>query len=364
MSMKKTITKKAIAKTIAFLLIFVLIYMFIASFLRMTDVVNIATIDGFYKEPENTIDVMLIGASEVYADYSATTAWKEYGYTSYSFGVSGVPGSVYKSMLRETLTRQKPKAVVFEVNGFLQNDAYYDRTIKLHSWIDNMHDEKNRMETINEIVPKDQRDSFYSTFGIYHNNWKDLGKCFKAFETRIHMKFSDTSYMKGFASFAKESDPSGCEKKKTLYFTDKSRQYMTDLLEYCKSCGIENVVFARFPHEKQVDNPEIFDEVNDLITSYGYNFVNFEDYKEEMGIESTYDYYNPEHLNVIGSRKLTYFLGKYLTENYDIKGSHSDKTVKRWDLCAQKTDKVLEECAKDTKNKIGAQYFELSAYSK
>ena len=74
--MKKTITKKAIAKTIAFLLIFVLIYMFIASFLRMTDVVNIATIDGFYKEPENTIDVMLIGASEVYADYSATTAWK------------------------------------------------------------------------------------------------------------------------------------------------------------------------------------------------------------------------------------------------------------------------------------------------
>ena len=77
-----------------------------------------------------------------------------------------------------------------------------------------------------------------------------------------------------------------------------------------------------------------------------------------------YDYYNPEHLNVIGSRKLTYFLGKYLTENYDIKGSHSDKTVKRWDLCAQKTDKVLEECAKDTKNKIGAQYFELSAYSK
>lgn len=59
-------------------------------------------------------------------------------------------------MLRETLTRQKPK-VVFEVNGFLQKDTYYDRTIKLHSWIDNMHDEKNRMETINEIVPKDQK---------------------------------------------------------------------------------------------------------------------------------------------------------------------------------------------------------------
>ena len=52
----------------------------------MTDAVNIATIEGFYKEPKNTIDVMMIGASEVYADYSATEAWKNYGYTSYSLG--------------------------------------------------------------------------------------------------------------------------------------------------------------------------------------------------------------------------------------------------------------------------------------
>ena len=61
---------------------------------------------------------MMIGASEVYADYSATEAWKNYGYTSYSLGVSGAPGSLYKSMLREALTRQHPKVVVFEVNGF------------------------------------------------------------------------------------------------------------------------------------------------------------------------------------------------------------------------------------------------------
>ena len=29
---------------------------------------------------------------------------KNYGYTSYSLGVSGAPGSLYKSMLREALT--------------------------------------------------------------------------------------------------------------------------------------------------------------------------------------------------------------------------------------------------------------------
>ena len=68
----------------AFALVFVVLFSFVSTFFKMTDAVNIATIEGFYKEPKNTIDVMMIGASEVYADYSATEAWKNYGYTSYS----------------------------------------------------------------------------------------------------------------------------------------------------------------------------------------------------------------------------------------------------------------------------------------
>lgn len=70
----------------AFALIFVVLFSFVSTFFKMTDAVNIATIEGFYKEPKDSIDVMMIGASEVYADYSATEAWKNYGYTSYSLG--------------------------------------------------------------------------------------------------------------------------------------------------------------------------------------------------------------------------------------------------------------------------------------
>lgn len=174
----------------AFALVFVVLFSFVSTFFKMTDAVNIATIEGFYKEPKNTIDVMMIGASEVYADYSATEAWKNYGYTSYSLGVSGVPGSLYKSMLREALTRQHPKVVVFEVNGFLQNDSYYDRTVKLHSWIDNIHNEENRLDTIKEIVPKDEQDNFTNPLKLHHSNWKDIGKCAHTFATRVGMYFA------------------------------------------------------------------------------------------------------------------------------------------------------------------------------
>ena len=44
----------------AFALVFVVLFSFVSTFFKMTDAVNIATIEGFYKEPKNTIDVMMI----------------------------------------------------------------------------------------------------------------------------------------------------------------------------------------------------------------------------------------------------------------------------------------------------------------
>lgn len=362
MKKKKSGSKgKGIIKLAAFGLIFIMLLSFVTTFFKMTDPVNIATIEGFYKEPGNSIDVMMIGASEIYADYCATTAWKDYGYTSYSLGISGVPGSLYKSMLRETLDKQNPKLVVFEVNGFLQKDSYYDRTAQLHSWIDNIHDESNRKDTIAEVVPEEEQDNFNNPLKLYHSNWKNPGKCMRSFITRVGMKCSGVSSMKGFSSFAKSSDCNE-DKMKTLYFTDKSRMYLTDLLEYCQESGVKKVLFARFPHEKEIKNPEVLSQVEELVKSYGYDFANFESCKQDIGIEGKSDFYNSEHLNVRGSQKFTKYLGSYIRKNYVMPDSHQEEITASWNKCSKDADHVLKACAKDTDKKRGNHYFEMSTY--
>ena len=40
---------------------------------------------GFYQEKENSLDVVYIGASDVYNAFSPALAYKEYGYTSYPY---------------------------------------------------------------------------------------------------------------------------------------------------------------------------------------------------------------------------------------------------------------------------------------
>ena len=93
-------------------------------------------------------------------------------------------------------------------------------------------------------MPKDEQDNFTNPLKLYHSNWKDIDKCAHTFATRVGMYFTKTSCMKGFSSIAKYSDcPSG--KQKTLYFTDKSRAYMTELLEYCKAQGVKKGAFCK-----------------------------------------------------------------------------------------------------------------------
>lgn len=173
--------------------------------------------------------------------------------------------------------------------------------------------------------------------------------------------FCKTSCMKGFSSIAKYSDcPSGKQKK--LYFTDKSRAYMTDLLEYCKAQGVEKVLFARFPHEKKVKNPQVLCNVKELVESYGYDFVSFEGDKELIGINERDDFYNSEHLNINGSRKFTAYMGKYLSDNYRLNADHSPEIQSAWGECARRADKVISACAKDTDLSLGNHYFEMSVY--
>ncbi len=354
---------KPIIKFICFCLIFVLLFIGIGQFLTISERQTVASVEGLFKEPEDSIDVVFLGASEIYADYCPTAAWSDYGYTSYSLSVTGAPGSLYKSMLREVLELQSPKLVVVEMNGFLQSDKYYARSEKLHAWIDAIPGDENRQLAIREAVPEDQQDQFkrgaLSTFVMNHNNWKLLGPCILASYSRIRMSFKDQGKMKGFATFATLCDPEESKHERKIHFTEKSQAYLDDFMKYCKENNIE-VLFARFPHDTTIVNAELYDEVEAFVENHGYRFVNFEEIKQEIDIDDMENYYNPEHLNAAGALKFTNYLGQYLVDNYDIVGEHSKEIADNWNDCAKEVDTLLSHVMKETQSDTKRLYSNLN----
>lgn len=55
--------------------------------------------DGFYLEDDNSLDVVFIGSSELYNDFSPSLAYGEYGFTSYTLGLPQSSAALWKAQL-------------------------------------------------------------------------------------------------------------------------------------------------------------------------------------------------------------------------------------------------------------------------
>ncbi|MGM9973424.1 MAG: hypothetical protein ACI33K_05195, partial [Clostridiaceae bacterium] len=250
--------KSKVFKIICFFLIVIVLYGFLSEFLAVTSESDTMHINGFYLEPENSLDVVLVGPSELYTGFSSPLAWNDYGFTSYAVTFSGVSVSLYKSMVTEALKRQDPKLVVFEINGIIQDDEYMDKDSKKRIWLDNIPWSQNKIDTINSRVPKDLQYSYYNKMSKYHSNWQHPFKCFSTLLGKQRMKNIGYSYTKSFATKTMERDESGLHKY-SVNFTPQAEVYLRELLQYCKDQGVENVLFVRFPHCMEPNNPEKLD---------------------------------------------------------------------------------------------------------
>lgn len=146
---------KTVVRVIAFLLVAALLYGALSRLLAVNDATEQQYIHSFYLEPKNSLDVMILGASETFTDYCAPLAWQHAGFTSYPLAVSAAQGTMYPSMLREAAKRQTPGVYVVEVNGFLYTAEERDEFshAALRKWIDTIPLSANKLDTIRHVHP-------------------------------------------------------------------------------------------------------------------------------------------------------------------------------------------------------------------
>lgn len=346
-------------------MLFALLIVLVSNVMTTADNTDIANIRGFYQEPKDSLDVVLMGPSELYAGYAPTLAWQEYGYTSYNFSVGGIQGNLYPSVLIEALKRQKPKLVVFNVSGFYWGDWAFEDKAAMHKWIDHMPWSANKIETIKTQVPEEQQTQYFFKLLKYHGNWKHPKACLKAAAVNLVMGLKGYSNLKGICTKTFYNDGSAVSEPAMEYkFSDRARRYFADLLKCCKERGVKNALFIAFPHQRPTEHPEVLTEMEDMVQESGYDFMNFDKNYDSIGITDETDFSDGEHLNMYGMEKFTHYLGGYINDNYSVHSTYSDKIKSRWNKCTDTTNDILLQCKEDLENGIRRGYFEFSVYRK
>lgn len=283
---------------------------------------------GYYEnEPKNSMDVVFIGASEIYAGWAPGLAYKEYGFTSYPYCISAAPVTLWKPMVQEALKNQKPQLIVVDPYGAVYNDDNgsfgLDNPAPKYQFLNMVPFSDKKIKMVNELCPNMStmgKMSYLFPFVKHHDNYVDFIDNFKS---SSEIRQGKTSPLKGMRTLTEIYVPANntfdMNQTGTYPIAPAAEVALKDFLRYCRNEKI-NVEFIHFP-VAIVEDPD-FSLINkmcnyagEIIESYGYDYINLQDRVHEIGLSKTEDFYQPSHLNVKGQKKVTRYLGSLLTKN-------------------------------------------------
>ncbi len=300
---------------------------------------------GFYKEDKNSLDVVLLGSSEVYCSFNAPEFYKQTGVTSYPYSYECNPVTLWSYQLDEILRRQTPKVLIVELNGAAYDDDMLYKEASVRYMADCMQSQKAKWDMVSRYGTEEKLSYFFPIMK-YHSRWDQM-EHLQRIKLYIGMDLRGYSYLKGsFTHTTAEKLPpewTDYDPEARRDLNPVAEECLIEFLDKCKASGIEHVLFVRFPHQ-ETDNGAIealerYNRAADIAAEYGYEYVNLDEYCDDCGIEIETDFYNRDHMLLSGQKKFTDFLAGYLQEKYDLKPTKlTEKQKKNWDRCVEEMD--------------------------
>lgn len=294
-------------------------------------------IQGFYMEEKDSLDMVLVGSSEIYNGFVPAKAWEEYGVTSYLYGYQADPATLWKYQLREIERTQDPDVLIFECNSAGYGKDNLENPAEVRFMTDDMPFSKNKIDLINEKGTESKL-SYYFPFLKYHGHLiPGYGTKSKILLERrgFHILRGAQARVDGVDVSGDMIDVTGDESVESL--DPLAEETLRAFLEECQQSDIEHIVFCRFPHvvtEETYDKFQRYHAIREIVQEYGFDYIDFDRCWDEMGL-TVQDFLDSEHMNVTGAIKCTEYITPYIMDKYQLTPrEQSAQNVAEWDESA------------------------------
>ena len=285
------------------------------------------TINGFYKMPKNSIDVVFIGDSNMSRAISPMELWNEYGIAAYNYSVTSARTWTEYHFIKEILRTQKPKIVVIDPVTIFYGCA--TRESLAHVAFDYMPLSLTKLEMVND--PAFEL-SFEDKLGMilpiyrYHDRWQkitaaDFSKMNEEYYsiTRGYVMQSTVKPNKnGYSYMDKESE--------NLTFKCAGDEYLLKIKELCEKNNVKLLVLGLEEAvnwgKTQSEYLESFTKENS-IEYYDLNqdrYLNWDEDTKDKGM----------HVNILGAMKTMKKVGEYFEKHYDLPDHRGEKEYDFW----------------------------------
>ncbi|MBQ6622424.1 MAG: hypothetical protein IJH75_06280 [Mogibacterium sp.] len=368
---------------------------------------NQLALGGFYLEDDDSLDVVLLGSSEVYSAFYSGLAYRQEGFTSYPYSYQANPITVWPYELREILMHQHPKVLIVEANGAVYDDTLF-KPASIRKLTDNIPFSRNKMDLVErygtvsslsyylplikyhgmyfesmkapeppegqgppdepEYVPEGFSEPVTETYPWLTILYPDLGPVppkesgldnWFRLDDKTVMQERGYSLLKGCLSHTRRrkthDDIDLTTIPRTTDLDPAAEASLNEFLDLCDASGIEHVVFARFPHrvtsERTIESYQRYNRLAEIVQARGYDYIDFTDHWEAIGLDAKWDFFDVDHLNALGAEKFTAYLSRYLVEHYGVQPSRLDaRQTAAWEESARYTEAFLRYARHEIEN--------------
>ena len=310
---------------------------------------NTRRLERFYLEEENSIDVVVMGASETFTGFAPGYAYENFGFTSYVYGMDSNLGSLYLPQLKEVLKHQDPQVILVDVYGFLWGEDWGERIdeARFRIFVESIPFSMNKVQTILS-QPYDNKISYFMPYIKYHGEFA-TAKDRLLLLGEEELELPD---LKGIITetviYDGEGHPGETVDPDTYGLSEEMIECLNEFLDYCEKNNVDdNVVFVNFPRFLECEDTHnllvMATRVEEIVEARGYELLNLQKEKPQIGIDVNHDFYNMHHLNIYGQMKLTDYLGDKLINEYNVVPTEqSAENQAKWEKCMLDTRQYFQ----------------------
>lgn len=303
------------------------------------------TYSKFYEEEEDTIDVIFLGSSHAASSFIPQELYNNYGITSYNLGCEQQNLVTSYFWLKEALRYQKPKAVVldcyflFLYSGYEPLNSAESCTRKALDYMKWSLVKREAVKTICELDQYQSLVSYYLPNIRYHARWMNLSEndFFSEIDECVEYKgytpLSEYAGLEGYEPF--EADMSASD----IDMVPLMETYLNKIVELCKNEGI-SFILTKTPTLNV--NLEKYNTIKKYAEEHNIDYFDFNEKNlyEKVDFCFATDLRDADHLNLWGAKKITNYIGRVLSEQYDFQRCESFQ----WEALKDDYEKMQKDC--------------------
>ena len=271
-------------------------------------------VKAFHSLPENSVEVIIYGSSRSYRGFSAMELYDRYGIGAYNYSWNLQHLNTTRMFLQDSLLTQSPKLAVIECaladyllkNTDMTAEIYYTRYL---GW------KCGKLEFLKQYFGRKPKRwlSYFVPLCAYHDNWKSLtmksltGPADESGELLRTMGSSESKAVR-------ETVLPDWTTFRQLEISGEALAELDRIVSLCHERNTE-VLFYVTPWKGEFAYGNAMERYAE---ERGCAFLDLNQAIDEIGLDGKTDFSDESHLNYNGSVKIADYVGRYISEHYQL----------------------------------------------